>query len=138
MEIKPTIDEFFKGDRFALAAGVELLEVRHGYAKARMKITDAHFNAGNVCQGGAIFTLADLVFAVAVNSHAKLTFSITSSITFYKSESQGYLFAEAVETMDKQRLAHCEVDITNEEGEKIASFIGTGYRVNSDLPFAPV
>ena len=70
-----TIQEFLQGDKFALLAGVELLETGNGYAKARMEIKPEHLNGGGVCQGGAIFTLADLAFAAATNSHARLTFS---------------------------------------------------------------
>ena len=33
-----TIQEFLQGDKFALLAGVELLETASGYAKARMEI----------------------------------------------------------------------------------------------------
>ena len=75
-----TIHEFLQGDKFALLAGVELLETGNGYAKARMLIKPEHLNGGGVCQGGAIFTLADLAFAAATNSHARLTLSITSNI----------------------------------------------------------
>ena len=65
-----TINEFLQGDKFALLAGVELLETGNGYAKARMEIKPEHLNGGGVCPGGAIFTLADLAFAAATNSHA--------------------------------------------------------------------
>lgn len=41
--------EFFRADRFAANAGVELLEVKPGYAKAQMLVTEAHLNAGGVC-----------------------------------------------------------------------------------------
>lgn len=132
------IKEFLKGDRFALFAGVELLEVRSGYAKARMEIKPMHLNGGGVCQGGAIFTLADLAFAAAVNSHARLTLSIQTSINFFQAESSGYLYAEAVEILDRKRLSNCEVKVTNEEGEIIATFNGTGYRKEVELPFPPV
>ncbi|MDR1356395.1 MAG: PaaI family thioesterase [Tannerellaceae bacterium] len=132
-----TIREFFKGDKFALAAGVELLEVGDGYARARMEILPMHLNGGGVCQGGAIFTLADLAFAAAVNSHARLTFSITSSINFFRSESRGYLYAEAREAFNHKRLSNCEVNITNEAGETVATFCGTGYRKDATLPFEP-
>lgn len=132
------IKEFLKGDRFALFAGVELLEVRSGYAKARMEIQPMHLNGGGVCQGGAIFTLADLAFAAAVNSHARLTLSIQTSINFFKSESSGYLYAEAVEILDHKKLSNCEVKVTNEEGEVIATFNGTGYRKDVELPFPAV
>ena len=60
--------EFFKADCFAMNAGVELIEVKPGYAKARMLVTPDHLNAGGVCQGGALFTLADLAFAAAANT----------------------------------------------------------------------
>ena len=122
-----TINEFLQGDKFALLAGVELLETGNGYAKARMEIKPEHLNGGGVCQGGAIFTLADLAFAAATNSHARLTLSITSSINFFKAESKGFLYAEA-----------CEVRITNETGDLIATFNGTGYRKDTELPFAPI
>lgn len=132
------IKEFLKGDRFALFAGVELLEVRSGYAKARMEVKPMHLNGGNVCQGGAIFTLADLAFAAAVNSHARLTLSVQTSINFFQSESSGYLYAEAVEVLNRKRLSNCEVKVTNEKGELIATFNGTGYRKDMELPFAPI
>lgn len=107
-----TIHEFLQGDKFALLAGVELLETGNGYAKARMLIKPEHLNGGGVCQGGAIFTLADLAFAAATNSHARLTLSITSNINFFKAESKGYLYAEAKEAFSHKRLANCEVRIT--------------------------
>ena len=133
-----TIKEFMKGDRFAELTGVELLEVGNGYAKARMDIKPMHYNGGGVCQGGAIFTLADLAFAAATNSHGRLTFSITSSINFFKSERTGFLYAEAKEVFDHKRLANCEVKVTNEAGELIATFNGTGYRKDTPLPFDPI
>ena len=95
-------------------------------------------NGGGVCQGGAIFTLADLAFAAATNSHARLTLSINSSINFFKAENKGFLYAEAKENFNHKRLANCEVLITNEAGELIASFNGTGYRKETILPFDPI
>lgn len=133
-----TIEEFMQGDKFALHAGVELLKVSNGYAKARMEIKPEHLNGGGVCQGGAIFTLADLAFAAATNSHARLTLSINSSINFFKAENKGFLYAEAKENFNHKRLANCEVLITNEAGELIATFNGTGYRKETILPFDPI
>lgn len=141
MEIEPikmTIQEFFKGDAFAAESGVELLEVRNGYARARMEITPRHLNGGGVCQGGALFTLADLAAAAAANSHARLALSIESSIHFVKGENNGFLYAEAKEIDCRKRLSYCEVKITNEAGELVASFGGTAYRKEEELPFAPI
>lgn len=133
------IFDFLSNDRFALEqAGVELLEVGNGYARARMEIKPQHLNGGGVCQGGAIFTLADLAFAAATNSHAQLTLSITSNINFFRAESKGFLYAEAREVLNKKRLANCEVNITNDAGNLVATFNGTGYRKEQTLPFASI
>lgn len=52
-----TLKEMLSADRFASEAGVEIMELKEGYAKARMLVTEKRLNAGGVCQGGALFTL---------------------------------------------------------------------------------
>ena len=51
-----TPQEFFKKDLFAGKTGVELIEIKEGYSKARLVITEEHLNAGHRTQGGALFT----------------------------------------------------------------------------------
>jgi acyl-CoA thioesterase len=133
-----TIKDFFKNDIFAAEAGIELIEAGNGTALARMEITPRHLNGAGVCQGGAIFTLADLAFAAATNSHAELTLSIQSDIKIFKSESNGYLYASAKEIVRQGRISSCEVKITNNEGALIATFNGTGYNKRIKLPFEAV
>ena len=123
-----TIKEFFKKDRFAELIGAELIEANEGYAKARMKVEERHLNGGDICQGGAVFTLADLAFAAAVNSHGTLTFAITSTITYVRSAHEGWLYAEARETVNHHSVPFCEVKVTDESGNLIAVFTGSGYR----------
>ncbi len=128
-----TFQEFFKEDKFALNAGVELLEVASGRAKARMLVTPEHLNAGGVCQGGAVFTLADLAFAAVANSHKKLTLSVSANISFVRSVKSGYLYAEAME-VNNSRVPLIEVRIIDESGELIALMTSSGYRKDVDLP----
>lgn len=123
-----TLLEFFKKDRFAAIAGAELLEIGEGHARARMLVTVEHLNGGGVCQGGAIFTLADLAFAAAVNSHGVLTFSTSSNITYFKSVSAGYVYAEATEIVNHPRMPYAEVRVTDEAGQLVAIFTSSGYR----------
>lgn len=122
------LKEFFKGDRFAALAGIELMEIGEGYGKARMLITSDHLNGGGFCQGGALFTLADLAFAAAVNSHNILTVSTSSNITYMRSVKEGYVYAEAHELINHHRMPYAEVTITNEDGEIVAIFTSSGYR----------
>lgn len=46
-----TLKEFLKTDRFATCTGVELLEIKPGYARARMEVTDRHLNGGGYAKG---------------------------------------------------------------------------------------
>ena len=120
---------FFENDRFAALAGAELLEIREGYARARMLVTpENHLNGGGICQGGALFTLADLAFAAAVNSHEVLTFSTSSNITYLRAVRQGYVYAEATELVNHHRLPFAEVRLTDEEGRLVAVFTSSGDR----------
>lgn len=128
-----TLKEFFKRDRFAVLAGCELLEIREGYARARMTVEEHHLNGGDFCQGGAIFTLADLTFAAAVNSHLVLTVSTSSNITYFRSVPLGAtVYAEARELVDHHRMPYAEVRITDEQGRLVAIFTSGGYR-KSDM-----
>ena len=129
-----TLKEYLsEKDRFASAAGVELLEIKEGYARARMLVQPKHHNGGGVCQGGAIFTLADLAFAAAANSHQTLTLSVSSNISFFRSESDGYLYAEAMELVNHKKLPYIEVRITNEQGDLVALMTSSGYRKACEL-----
>lgn len=130
-----TLEEFLKDDKFAVHSGVELLEVEPGRAKARMDIQQLHLNAGNVVQGGAIFTLADLAFAAAINAHGYLSMSVETSIRFFKGVNTGTLYAEAKVVDMHRRLATLHVEITNEKEEMIALFVATAYRKDIPLLF---
>ena len=85
------LQEFLnEGDRFAATNGMQLTEVREGYARAEMTVEARHLNAAGVCQGGAYFTLADLAFAAVTNYQGIITLGIQNSITFLQSAHEGY------------------------------------------------
>lgn len=123
------VKNFFKNDRFADHVGIELLEVSEGRAKAKMEIKEHHLNGVNIAHGGAIFSLADLAFAVASNSHRTVALSINVSISYLKASVAGEtLIAEANEVSINPKLATYEVRVTDETNDIIAIFLGTVYR----------
>ena len=120
--------DFFKNDRFAEHSGIQLLDIAPGYAKAKMEIQDRHLNGVDVVHGGAIFTLADLAFAAASNSHGTVAVAINASIWFVKAGRQGTLYAEAKEVSRNPKLATYSIAVTDDSGETIARFEGMVYR----------
>ena len=131
-----TLKDFLNsGDRFAAGCGARLVEVAPGTATAIMEVTSAHLNAGDVCQGGAIFTLADLVSAALVNQRENLTFAINSTIYYHVSAREGdTLRAEGRLSCDHHRIPSVEVEVTNQDGVRIATFTGQAYTGRSPLP----
>lgn len=129
------ISNFFKKDRFADFVGIKLVEVKPGYARACMTITDQHLNAVNIVQGGAIFTLADFAFAAASNSHGQVSLGINANISYFKPAKGKVLTAEAKEISASKKLANYNVDIFDEDMQIIARFTGMVYRKKDMIEF---
>ena len=132
MDIKTLLN---RTDHFAANAGCQLTEVDTEHAVAEMVVTNDHLNGGNVCQGGALFTLADLAIAALMNVRGQLTFGINNSIMFVSSAKEGdMLRAEAVSVADHHKIPAVEVRVTNQEGRLICHVTGMGYRKSVVLP----
>ncbi|HNV94318.1 MAG TPA: PaaI family thioesterase [Methanofastidiosum sp.] len=127
------IKEFIENDKFAKSVGIELLEVSLGHAKAKMEIKEIHHNSINTVHGGAIFTLADFTFAVAANSHNKMSVALNVNISFLKAISEGVLIAEAQEISVNPKIATYKILVSNDLGELIATFEGMAYRKERSL-----
>ena len=131
MDIKELLN---RTDRFAANAGCQITEADNEHAVAVMTVKEEHLNGGNVCQGGALFTLADLAIAALMNYSGKLTFGISNSIMFVSSARLGdRLRAEAVMVADHHKIPSVEVRVTNEEGRLICHVTGMGYRKAESL-----
>lgn len=127
----PDIINFFKvNDQFARHCGIELLSAELGSARAKMPIQPFHLNGAKTVHGGAIFTLADFVFAVAVNSHGNLAMGINTHTAFLNAATSGTLYAEASEISLNVKLATYDVRVVDEDDRLIARFQGTAYRKN--------
>ncbi len=127
--------QYFNKDRYAALTGIELLEVSTGYAKAKLKISEKHLNSAGTVHGGAIFTLADFVFAVASNSYGTIAMAINANIFYHKAITEGALIAEAKEIAFHKKLASYNIKIVNGEGELVADFNGMVYRKEDSIKF---
>lgn len=123
-----SLKDFFLHDEFARQNGIEIVEIAEGYACTQVRIEPRHLNAGGYVQGGLLFTLADLAFAAATNSHGTLTVTFTANITFVRGASKGIITAQAQELVNHHHLPFCEVRVTDEAGNLLAIFTASGYR----------
>ena len=128
MEPTDTAEQFFAADTFARENGVELVSVAPGRARVKMDIRDRHLNSHGTVHGGALFTLADVAFALASNSHGIPAAAINAHISYLNAAREGTLFADAEEFALNPKLASYTVYITDGDGGKIAMFQGMVYR----------
>jgi acyl-CoA thioesterase len=124
---------FFERDQFAKENGIRIVEVRPGFARTEMTIEERHLNAVGILQGGALFTLADLAFAGASNSHGTVAVACQADVTFFKAIQSGKLTAVAEEISRTRKLSTCLVRVTGENGDLVALFKGVAYIKESRL-----
>jgi acyl-CoA thioesterase len=128
------IKQYFEAnDRLGKHLGINVLEIGKGFAKVKMEIMDIHLNGVGTVHGGTIFTLADIAFAAASNSHGTVAVAINVNISFLKAISKGVLYAEAKEVSLNPKLGNYDVRVTNEENDLIAVFQGLAYRKKEKL-----
>jgi acyl-CoA thioesterase len=112
-------------DRASRWLGMKLVEIRPGYARLSMRVTQNMVNGQNVCHGGMIFSLADSSFGFACNSHNQHALATSCSIDFLAPAALGdELTAEASETAHAGRTRIYDVRVTDQGGRLIAVFRG--------------
>ena len=117
-----------KEDYFRRLSGIQIVDVKDGYAKASLKITRSHINFTGMAHGGAIFTLADCAFAEAANFGEKRAVAIQADINYLRPSMEGdVLTAEAIKISESKKLGLYHVNIRKED-KLIASFSGRVYR----------
>ena len=121
-------NELNTNDIFCRENGIQLTEIREGYAEASMEIDEHKFNANDVVQGGAIFTLADFAFAGASNSFEGVRCSsMGATINFLRPGAGAHLTARAQVVNLGKRSCLVETDVFNDSGKLVAKVTTTGF-----------
>lgn len=115
-------------DLFAEAIGIQVLEVKDGYAKVSMKIEKNHLNGLGFTHGGVIFSLADYAFAQACNYGDNVAVAVQVSINFLKPSVEGdTLTAEATRVSDGKTTGLYNVTVKNMD-KTVAYFTGLAFK----------
>lgn len=131
MNSKPgdVVDHMLREDAFSRWLGIEVLEIKEGYAKTKMTIRPEMMNGLGVAHGGVAFSLADSTFAFACNSRNVLSLALDTSINFTKPGMPGDVFtAETTEIHHGKSTGLYHVTVTNQHGHVVAVFKGTCFR----------
>jgi acyl-CoA thioesterase len=108
-------------DRVGNRLGMDLDEIRPGYARMAMKVTDDMINGHDICHGGFTFALADAACAYACNSHNQNALSQALNIVFLTPAVLGEtLIAEARESARAGRTSTYDIKVVTQNNRVVA------------------
>lgn len=126
--------EMYRGDRTSQFLRIALDEIRPGYARMSLTITDDMVNGHGMCHGGFIFTLADSAFAYSCNSHNHNAVASGCTIDYLAPAHVGdVLTATAEERALAGRSGIYDIEVSNQAGKRIALFRGKSHRIQGEL-----
>ncbi len=116
-------------DRLVGLFNMEIKEVSPGSAIVSMTVGNEHLNAAGLCHGGAIFSLADVAFALACNSHGVMALALEISVNYLRPAKAGEVltaFAREINLGNSTGLY--SIEVKNQDSKLLAFFKATAYR----------
>jgi len=129
------IRNHFKKDRFATGIGVEIDSVTEESVVCSLELNDSHKNSIDNVQGGAIFTLADLTFAVHCNlawvcgEDVGVTVGQSCSISFLKSTKGKKLTAVSTCLSKGKSVSVYRICVKDDLGVSIAEMLSNSFTI---------
>ncbi len=117
--------------------GMELVEIRKGWAKVRLPIEEKLTNAIGLVHGGAIFSSADSAVGMALVGMIDRNENISTlemKINYMKPVKGGEIIAEAKIIHRGTQTAVGDVEVRDEEQILISKGLATYAIVKKDLP----
>lgn len=127
-------ETMYSRDRASQWLGLQIVEVREGFAKMTMEVKPHMANGHDLGHGGLTFALADSTFAFACNSHNINAVAAACSIEFLAPTRVGdVLTATAQEQVLVGRNGVYDVRVTNQRGELVALFRGKSAQIRGSV-----
>ena len=130
--LHPIVQQMMDGDAMSQWLGIEVLESGPGVCTCRMTVREEMVNGFGIAHGAITYALADSTLAFAINAQGQHAVSVTSTIQHLAAVQVGdVLTARAIPRADGGRIAHVDVEVTNQRGDRVAWLTATGYKRSS-------
>jgi len=119
-------------DPWSRTLGIEFLALDRGFCRLGLTVQPHMVNFQGYPHGGVIFSLADIAFGAACNSHGEPAVALNMTISFLTAAPPGSrLIAEAREIKQGRRAGFYQVNVTSEVGALVAQVHCVAHRVPS-------
>ncbi len=137
-QIRKAIFDQVAREPFSRKLDIKLLDLEEGYSKVALTLRPDLENIFGMAHGGAIFSLLDVAFETACNSHGTTAVALNVVITYLASPNpESTLTAEARELSRTRKTANYDIKAYDDQGRLIASCQALAYRKGTPLPFLP-
>ncbi|SFK91103.1 PaaI family thioesterase [Geodermatophilus ruber] len=128
-DVDPALFARLREDPLAGHLGIELEQVRPGYARASMTVGPELLNAVGTAHGGATMALLDVVHAAVSNSHGTVAVAQNVHTEFLAAGRPGdRLVAEGIEVHRSSRSAVYRLDARAQDGRLVATALARVFR----------
>ncbi|WP_126653450.1 PaaI family thioesterase [Chryseobacterium aureum] len=134
MNPRQVADYMFNQDEFSQWMDIRMIEVKENYCVIEMPIKKEMLNGLKTVHGGVTFAFADSALAFSSNNTGDAAVALNCIINFTKAGKEGDVFrAESILVNDTRKTAVYDIQITNQNQELIAKFVGTVYKIGKKV-----
>ena len=128
--INPDIVAHICKDAYANWIGATIEAIDRGYSRVSLVVTESMLNFHGMTHGGIIFSLGDIAFAAASNSHGQTAVALNVNMSFVRPTGVGdHLIAEAQEVNLGGATALYDIVVTEKNSHQlVAKSQGIVYR----------
>jgi len=125
-----------RGDPFLGHLGVDVVEVREGYARLKLPDSVTVLRHGGIVNGGAICTLIDAAggTATATVNQGLDQVTVELKVNFLEAVGRGEMFCSAKVVRRGRHIVVCEMDLHDSGGRLCAKGLGT-WMILYDISF---
>ena len=126
----PAVEAKIRSDAFLRFLNATFEEIRPGYARVSLTVTESMLNFHGITHGSIVFGVGDLAFSAACNAHGQVAVALDMTVSFLRAGQAGdHLVAEAKEASLGNKTGLYEITVTETtRNELVAKIQATAYR----------
>ena len=134
-QMNPTVEAKIRADAFLRFLNATFEEIRPGYARVSLTVTESMLNFHGITHGSIVFGVGDLAFSAACNAHGQVAVALDMTISFLHAGQVGdHLVAEAKEISLGGKTGLYEITVTETtRNELVARIQATAYRKKEEV-----
>ena len=131
----PAVEAKIRSDAFLRFLNATFEEIRPGYARVSLTVTESMLNFHGITHGSIVFGVGDLAFSAACNAHGQVAVALDMTVSFLRAGQAGdHLVAEAKEASLGNKTGLYEITVTETtRNELVAKIQATAYRKKEQI-----